>query len=254
MKEKIRDLIGKFVRDYKIEMGTETDWRKPLVAFADAADPLFLELKGAVSETHLLPQDLLEGARTVITYFIPFREETVKSNAKRGASSREWATAYVETNIMITQINRYVSDELKKIDIRSAVVPATKYFDEKKLISNWSHRHAAFIAGLGKFGLNRMLITEMGCAGRVGSIVTSAEIPPTKRIDREFCLYKNDLGCKKCVENCTFGALTANSFDRHRCYEVCLTNAKKYQNFTEVVDVCGKCLALVPCSFKKPAG
>lgn len=254
MKEKVRNLICEFVRNYKIKKGTKTDWRKPLVAFADADDPLFLELKIAVSETHLLPKDLLEGAHTIISYFIPFREETVKSNAKRGASSREWATAYIETNIMNTEINSYLSDELKKIGVRSAVVPTTKYFDEERLISNWSHRHVAFIAGLGRFGLNRMLITEMGCAGRVSSIIIDAEISPTKRSDREFCLYKNDLDCIRCVEKCTFGALNTESFDRHKCYEICLSNAEKYQGFTEVVDVCGKCLALVPCSFKNPAG
>lgn len=252
MKDKITDLICEFVADYKITRGTETDWKVPLVAFADAADQMFFELKGAVSETHLFPNDLLEGARSVISYFIPFMEETVKSNAKRGASSREWAVAYVETNIMIKEINRHVSDELKKIDARSVVVPATKNFDEKKLISNWSHRHVAYIAGLGKFGLNRMLITEMGCAGRVGSIVTDIEITPTKRSDREFCLYKKDLSCKKCVENCTFGALSTDAFDRHRCYEMCLENAEKYQGFAEVTEVCGKCLASVPCSFKNP--
>jgi epoxyqueuosine reductase QueG len=181
-------------------------------------------------------------------------KKIVKSNAKRGASSREWATAYVETNIMIREINQYISDELSKNGVRSAVVPATKFFDEKRLISNWSHRHVAYIAGLGKFGLNRMLITEMGCAGRIGSFVTDAEIPPTKRSDGEFCLYKSDLSCKKCVEKCTFGALSTDSFDRHRCYEMCLENAEKYQGYVEIADVCGKCLALVPCSFKNPVG
>jgi epoxyqueuosine reductase QueG len=31
--------------------------------------------------------------------------------------------------------------------------------------SNWSERHAAYIAGLGTFGLGRSLITSQGCAG-----------------------------------------------------------------------------------------
>ena len=51
----------------------------------------------------------------------------------------------------------------------------------KNLISDWSHRHVAVIAGLGKFGLNNMLITDNGCCGRVGSFITDLKIEPTKR-------------------------------------------------------------------------
>lgn len=36
-------------------------------------------------------------------------------------------------------------------------------------MSEWSHRHAAYIAGLGIFGINNMLITNKGCVGRIPS-------------------------------------------------------------------------------------
>ncbi|WP_338094171.1 hypothetical protein [Methanorbis furvi] len=37
----------------------------------------------------------------------------------------------------------------------------------------WSHRHFAVLAGLGTFGVNNMLITRMGCYGRVSSFAAS---------------------------------------------------------------------------------
>jgi hypothetical protein len=49
---------------------------------------------------------------------------------------------------------------LEKSDFRSVILPPTHNFDEKKLISDWSHKHIGFIAGLGKFGLHQMLITK----------------------------------------------------------------------------------------------
>lgn len=38
--------------------------------------------------------------------------------------------------------------------------------------SNWSERHAAYVAGLGTFSLNDALITVNGIAHRVGSILS----------------------------------------------------------------------------------
>jgi hypothetical protein len=55
----------------------------------------------------------------------------------------------------------------------------THNFNEEDLTAGWSHKSVAFVAGLGTFGVNRMLITPAGCAGRFGSMVISAEIPPT---------------------------------------------------------------------------
>jgi epoxyqueuosine reductase QueG len=251
MKEKIQSSVKEFVKDYKIKDKTITDWNDPLVAFANASDPLFLKLKTIVGETHRLPGDLLEDAKTVISYFIPFKKETVLSNAGRKICSKEWAIAYIETNKLIVDLNKHLSEELEKSDFRSVILPPTHNFDEKKLISDWSHKHIGFIAGLGKFGLHQMLITEKGCCGRLGSLITNAKIEPTKRPAKEFCLYYHNKSCRKCVENCGFEALKLDSFDRHKCYEICLSNAKLYSGLG-LADVCGKCVCVVPCSFNDP--
>lgn len=251
MRGKIQDFIKKIVKNHRTENRTITDWDEPLVAFADANDPVFFELKTVVSESHNLPTDLLKDAETVISYFIPFKREIVLSNVDGRNCSKEWAIAYIETNELILDLNLCLSEELEKSDFESFVLPPTHNFDEKKLISDWSHKHIAFIAGLGKFGLHQMLITEKGCCGRLGSLITNAVIEPTKIRDREFCLYRYEKTCRKCVEKCVFGALRVDSFDRHKCYEICLSNAKLYSKLGSA-DVCGKCICAVPCSFNNP--
>ena len=57
--------IVHFVGRYHEDHNTQTRWGEPLVAFADADDPMFSEHKTAVRETHSLPRDLLKTARSV---------------------------------------------------------------------------------------------------------------------------------------------------------------------------------------------
>jgi epoxyqueuosine reductase QueG len=251
MREKIEAFIKIYVRDYKTSEGTVTEWSEPLVSFADATDSLFRKLKEVVDVNHFLPSDLLKDAKTVISYFIPFDKEIVLSNVKGNQTSKEWAISYVETNDLIVGLNRALSEMLKTQGFKSVVTPPTHTFDKKKLVSYWSHKHVAFVAGLGRFGIHKMLITEKGCCGRLGSMVTDVRIEPTKRTEEEFCLYKIDKSCGLGVKKCVNGALRSESFDRNACYRFCLDNAKVYSELG-VADVCRKCVVDGPCSFSNP--
>lgn len=251
MKSLITNAIRNFVKNYRVSHKTKTDWEDPLIAFADAQDPLFLELKDAVSISHKVPADFMEDARTVVAYFIPFKEEIAHINERSETVSEEWAQAYIETNKMINDINEHLYSTLAELNYRSTILPPTHIFDKQKLISNWSHKHIGYIAGLGKFGLHQMLITERGCCGRLGSIVTNVRIIPTRRPDREFCLYRYNKSCKECVKKCITGAITIDDFDKKKCYEKLLFNAAIYSE-VELADVCGKCICVVPCSFANP--
>jgi epoxyqueuosine reductase QueG len=97
-----------------------------------------------------------------------------------------------------------------------------------------------------------MLITDKGCCGRIGSFITDIKIEPTKRKNEENCLYKHMKICQKCVKRCVNNALKNDSFDRHKCYEMCLYNDKFHSNIMDLTDVCGKCLVSLPCSTTNP--
>ncbi len=249
--EVVIKLIRDFVVQYTRKQKTHTTWEEPLMGFANANDPLFLELKKVVDASHRLPQDILKKANSVISYFIPFKKETIQSNVLGKFSSRDWALAYIETNKLIKTINQYLHLKLEDSMSEKALIPATHNFDEILLISDWSHKHVAFIAGLGNFGLHKMLITDKGCCGRFGSLVTSIKFKPTQRKDTPYCLYFYDKTCTKCIQNCMFDVLKMDSFDRKAYYDICLKNKDKYKELG-VADVCGKCVSLVPCSIQNP--
>jgi len=251
IKEDIIDEIERFSARHQGQSRTQTRRRTPLVGFASAEDTLFKELKKAVSPTHALPAELLPGAGTVVAYFLPFEEFIVHSNCAGRLASREWAQAYVETNVLIKKINFHMKDYLESQGYAVLVMPPTHNFDPHNLISDWSHRHVAFVAGLGRFGLNNMLITESGCCGRIGSFITSLTVMPDPLPKVEACLYHYNASCTQCLTRCVNEALFEDEFSRHKCYQMCRINEAKYRSLGRA-DVCGKCLVDVPCSLADP--
>ncbi|MBY8992199.1 MAG: epoxyqueuosine reductase [Candidatus Lokiarchaeota archaeon] len=251
MQDEINDLVIGFIEDYKLRHSIQTKWRDPLLGFANAKDPIFQQLKQVVDEDHKLPQEMLENANSVISFFIPFNDGVVLSNSNGINASEKWAIAYVETNKVITELSKFLTNFLKDKKYNCVEIAPTHNFDKKKLKSYWSHKHAAYVAGLGKFGLHKMLITEKGCCGRLGSLITSAIIDATERNEDNYCLYFQDGSCTQCVDRCSFDALHIDSFDRHKCYEICLRNGQLYSNLGKS-DMCGKCACGIPCSLKNP--
>lgn len=250
-KKSLAENLQRFVGQYQHRHLTETEWRMPLLGFASADDSLFPELKRVVSPDHALPKDLLSNARTVVAFFLPFSKRIAQSNNPGRLASKEWAQAYIETNTLIEAIGLYMKQHIESAGYDVAMTPPTHNFDPQELVSDWSHRHVAFITGLGMFGLNNMLITESGCCGRIGSFVTSLGLPGDHRSNDEACLFHYNGSCTRCTSRCVNGALFTDHFDRYNCYQMCLENEEKHQS-TGKADVCGKCLVDVPCAFVNP--
>ena len=238
------------VRDIVADASTVTAYRAPLVGFADAHDPRFRELRRVADLNHLMPQDLLPGAQSVISFFVPFGPGVVKANAgDREEVAREWALAYVETNELITRTAGHLVKLLSQHSVRAASEPPTDSFDPVKLVSQWSHKSVAVIAGLGSFGLHHMVITDAGCAGRFGSVVTDAPLPSTSSGHKERCLYFYDGSCRSCITRCPVGALNElKGIDKQRCWSRCLEVAEFFSHLGSC-EVCGKC-AIGPCAFQ----
>ncbi len=237
--------IENIINDCVRNSNNKTKYREPLIGFAAAQDPLFLQLKEIIGDYYLQPVDLLPGAKTVVAFFLPFSKSIVMAN--RGSQvAREWALAYVETNNLISETCGKLKSELNVLGITTASEKATHNFNEEDLTAPWSHKSTAYIAGLGTFGLHRMLITTAGCAGRFGSIIISAEIPPTDRPEGEYCRYKADQKCASCVRNCPTGALQVDGLDKFKCYKQLLEMDQQFSDLG-LCDACGKC-AVGPCA------
>jgi epoxyqueuosine reductase len=244
--------ITAFVRQQVAQAETETRYRLPLVGFADAADPRFPQLREICEPTHSLPSDLLPAARSVISFFLPFAEEIVDANrAHPHQVAREWALAYVETNTLINDISHRLIAALAEQGVKAAAEPATHNWDPVTLVSRWSHKSVAAIAGLGSFGLHHMLITAAGCAGRFGSLVVDAVLEPASSPDEpvvQRCSYFVDGSCLACVHHCPTGALTEAGLDKQLCYRWLLHVADGFRELG-VADACGKC-ATGPCALE----
>ena len=245
MSSHLTDLIVHTIRRDVAQAGTVTGYREPLVGFAYAADPRFDELRRIVP-SHLSPEEMLPGARTVIAYFLPFAAWVVEANSQhREQVAPEWSTAYVETNALIAHISAHLTELLAERGVRAAAAAATHNYDPITLTCPWSHKSVAVIAGLGSFGLHRMVISDAGCAGRFGSLVVDADLPVTADAARERCLYLYDGSCAECVTRCPVDALSEDgALDMQRCHRRLLDIAAEFG-----AKACGKC-ALGPCAMQ----
>ncbi|MFP4457389.1 MAG: epoxyqueuosine reductase [Clostridia bacterium] len=234
-------LIEKIITENVFNNIYKTKYREPIIGYADAKDSQFTKLKEVGHPKHLLPTDLLNTAKTVIAYFIPFTKELVEENKKHNYVAPSWALAYVETNNLITDINNNIKKELAKEGIKVSTIKATHNFDKELIMSMWSHRHIAYIAGVGTFGVNNLLITEKGCAGRLGSFVIDQSLEPSDILNKELCLYKQDKSCVYCFDKCPVGAFDDEEFARSRCYDYLLEVVEHFKDIDPNCDVCGKC-------------
>jgi epoxyqueuosine reductase QueG len=94
--------IADSIRQLVVDAETETEYRRPLIAFAAADHPRFVELQRLVHPSRMLPHELLPGARSVVSFFLPFAAWVVEAHAReRSQVAREWAVAHGETNALL---------------------------------------------------------------------------------------------------------------------------------------------------------
>jgi len=219
-------------------------FREPIIGYSSASDPLYDQLSDILKTKHLHPTELLSTAKTVVVYFIPHSIEIIRKIQGKDIIVQEWSDNYAITNTLLQKIGCELKQELHTKGILAEGEPPTNNYDPIELTTPWSHKAVAVIAGIGTFGLNHLVITPSGTAGRLGSIVIDAEITPTERPETSYCLYYKTGKCKVCVEKCPTGALTETHFDKFRC------NAYlDGKNIHDLQQGCGMCSS-GPCASK----
>jgi epoxyqueuosine reductase QueG len=254
--DEIRSKVESFVAEYPQSTGEPAIWRTPLVASA-RVDERFKILPRIAADDHALPRDLLPQARSVVIFFIPFQKTLAKENHKGEIPCRNWGLAYQSTNRLIGRLSQHLKTDLEAHGDATELTPATHNFDPHRLMSRWSHKHLGYIAGLGRFGVNAQFITPKGCAGRLGSLVTAADLGDHPLVtEEELCLHKRGHPCLACVKRCPVGAVSEAGIDRRRCWTRLNQNLNESEALAGLdshTHVCGKCQVLVPCSLRIPA-
>ncbi|MDR3305052.1 MAG: 4Fe-4S binding protein [Clostridiales Family XIII bacterium] len=230
----------------------------PIVGYAAAEDDYIQSLvRNKEANLDLTqPAEWLPGAKTVISYFLPFTEEIKAENRKGGRPSDIWQQARVNGQECLIKLSQAIAAELEKNGF-GAVNPMSDprmtifmKFDEhpKSLYtSNWSERHIAYAAGLGTFSLSKGVITEKGMAGRFGSVVTSLPLPLTPRAYKTLTEYCTE--CGACIQRCPGRAI---SFEKGKDHKLCNEYLLAVSTPDGAFYGCGKCQCAVPCESAVP--
>jgi epoxyqueuosine reductase QueG len=248
---KLADLIRETIVHKAAHHKFITRYRDPIIGFLAADDSRFEKLSEWTGIEHLMPADLLLGAQSVIVFFLPFAPEIAAANSREKEQvALEWAVAYQDTNTLIGEITTRLGEVLSQHGVSSAAQPATGNFNQKELRSPWSHKSIAVMAGIGSFGLNQLVITDAGCAGRFGSLVIDAQLPAAPPASKERCEYFEFGTCIACLDACPVDAISENQpLDRRACWLQCHKNGTGFQDIGKI-NVCGKCAVMGPCALK----
>ncbi|MGB9979614.1 epoxyqueuosine reductase [Methanobacterium sp.] len=248
IEENMVEFIQNNKQNFVKELNMMQIWDQPLIGVASASDPLWKKLKEPtiIGPDHLTPEEWLPGSKSVISYFLPFTEPIRSSNRQKGLPSKEWLYGRCEGEIFNNALRSLIV-RLFETAGGKAVAPALdKRLTVVNHVSNWSERHAAFIAGLGTFSLNYSLITNLGTAGRFGSVITDLEFEPNPRPYQEIDEYCTK--CGECIGRCPPLAINENGKDAESCSKF----LNKVLKLKKPRYGCGKCQTAVPCEYRNP--
>ena len=272
----IEGIIRDFMRTGANNLGNGTDepaWADPLVGFSSGRDPLYEEIKAHIGPFYWTPLAIFRKTflslqagpedLTVISWVLPQTAATKRDN--RGETkfpAERWARARIFGGQANEALHTRVVDALSRAGF-AAVAPhlsplwEVKISDRYGIASTWSERHAAYVSGLGTFGLCDGLITRAGKAMVCGSVVARIDVPPSERPysdHHEYCLFFSEGTCHKCVERCPAGALTEGGHDKNKCLAYLHPATDQYvkTRFGFEGYGCGLCQTRVPCESRIP--
>jgi len=255
------------------DWGGERIWETPLLGAARGDDPIFETFKDKVDERHWTPLDAFAGGGylagsaeelSVVSWILPHNTAAVKDNARStDMPSERWARSRIFGESANAKLRGHVTSSLKNAGYE-AVAPMNlagwTQLESKRYVyaSNWSERHVAHACGLGTFGLCDGLITPLGKAIRIGSVVLRGKVEPTPRPYSsydEYCPFKTKKICGACIKRCPAGALSERGHDKLLCKAYLDEKTAPYveERYRFKGYGCGLCQTGVPCSSGIPA-
>ncbi len=186
------------------------------------------------------PHSIYPEAKTVIVIGLPVSLPIVET-----APSIYYHELYKTVNSALDIKAYEIANFLIERGYGAVYLPRDAYGDIKILVENpfafFSHKHAAYLAGLGSFGQNNVLLTsEYGPRVRFTSIFTTAEIKPDPVKNEDLCTR-----CLLCVKNCPVGAIPRKG-DFPPPVDKKLCAARSAQLRDQFISPCGICIKVCP--------
>ena len=186
------------------------------------------------------PLSLMPGSRSVISIGIPVQRAILAT-----APSSYYSEHYKILNSMLDHASQRIAAELQISGYEAMFVSRDGYTGidglRKDPSSFFSHRHSAYLAGLGTFGASGMLITEgYGPRMRFTSVITDAELPHGGPLKKQLCI-----GCGRCADECPEGAVASSAYpdeltEKQKCVEYSALLKKRG------CSPCGRCIFVCP--------
>ena len=253
-------------------LGDGPIWRRPLVGLAAGDDPVFVRYKEVIGPFHWTPQEVWAAAHpgeslsgsalTVAVLCFPQAEETVADQASGGDTpAPRWVFARNSWNAVVKPFYASILAALARQGVRAVAVDQLPEFglEPGGFAARWSHRHAAYAAGLGTFGLSDGFISRAGMAVRFITLILEGNWEADPRVSEDphgWCLVFRSGSCKVCAARCPAGAITPRGHDKERCrawLERCHALYRNSPGFDVNVEAgCGLCQAGVPCAKASP--
>ncbi len=186
------------------------------------------------------PQSIYPETKTVIVIGLPVPLPIVET-----APSIYYHELYKTVNSMLDSKACELANFLVEKGYGAIYLPRDAYGDIKILIDKpfafFSHKHAAYLAGLGSFGHNNVLLTpQFGPRVRFTSIFTTAEIEPDPIKTKDLCIH-----CLLCVKNCPADAIPkTGDFPPPVDKKLCAIRSAKLLD--EYRSPCGICIKVCP--------
>jgi ferredoxin len=252
-----------------------TMWDAPMVGFSACSDPYFSFFKEDIGPFYWTPAEAYSLRRlqdkttdqdlTCISLVFPQTERTkVEQSDQKDSPGSYWINSRNTWEAYMQSVCNKIVDGLTTEGIRSVAIdllPEVVWLTSERYgyAARWSHRHAAFVSGLGTFGLSDGLITIRGKAMRCTTILAMMSVEPDARkyeTHTEWCSYYRDGSCGVCIDRCPIGAITKNGHDKVACkaYEDRLRETMIIEGRMQppYMLCCGLCQTGVPCQDRVP--
>ena len=250
VKRKIAENVKKAAAEFAAREDIVTELGEPIIGYVDARHPLFDIFMDKNMSEH--PKNIYRPGITLIVYAIPYEAPVADSNLQDDTPADKWVRAFTESMWLSMTLNRVIRDALNMTGRLSSCLNTPLDWNEKTFRSKWSHKLAAYAAGMGDFGPAESFRLNDGRYARIGSLITDGKYaddfdPMTD--DQLEAVYLHILNNSRYIEadgaactaemiaSCPGKAISENGIDREKCQDYC----RSINEYVPCPDVCGKC-------------